>query len=435
MTGLGYLTSNKEAAYPFSDEAAMLAQPGVEFSMAGLPPKLPRDFFLDAVVTVPPGVTAAYLRYVVVAGGAVSFSVADQNADVICTGTCDTTLPMGRTLQISNAVTGAWLRASVGEDYARFLAAVSGTIDYYDGLPFEACVVEARPERLLKVRVAAEDGSPIDLDGDVALIEGYNIRLSPAPGANGAITMESGLGYGAGAKPCEHPPAPLGYLGSVNGQRGDDNGNIAFDSDDCYTFSRVADGLLAAFNSCSACCTCADYQVIANKIGALLGRAKATRDDSMALAAELNAAISDYNTVGFHKRNPGLTLRATAVRSMMGGTPALAPVNVSARFDIYYKSCGDKITDLNFHAVAHPDNYAITTTTLVTSGIEPVNTSTRRIIMPYLIPVFPSFSHAVVIVQLVAPQPTPVAGSATLWVSWVDGLRVPHRSSVGASWQ
>lgn len=282
-----YETSRATIAYPFREDCRAIA--------GGL---LPRDFIVDAVLSLPhlidgiPG-----LRKVYNAGSDIIAEIGTDSATVI-TGILAVG-PNGYG-ELRDVDSGAVFRWVPGPGYDDFLQSISGTIDYGDTAPFETRVVNCLSGRIYAFKVGGTE-----LRGPIVFQEGFNISLNAEPdtlyellGTQNGITVAAGSGHGAGLAPNEQcaDDNPIDYLGSINGITAGEDGVFRLENDPCYRLIPYPDmHTVIVFNDCIACCDCDTYIGLTKLLQGISHDYSDTRQKLETLVDELNDGITDFN--------------------------------------------------------------------------------------------------------------------------------------------
>jgi len=286
MRNAGYLTSNANTAWPFDGDS----------------PTLDRDvarLFADGAVLIYPndGADGACIRDVSVSGGVLSFTVCKTNGG-------SEKGSVGMRIEANDGV------YSVSSMSWCFFVAECKEIFDHDGLvaegPFAidpaACSME--PERVTSISLYNHDPGSTEsyltdagIKGDVSILAGYNTYVGTDLGQAGYVTsvpgreavngivIAAGAGLGLGRTPCDDSNDCdsndfVPHLGNV---RPDSEGNVVFESDQCYQISpdehrwyqvihhktaqEYIDNVhLLLQGRCTACCQCDDFVAINNRL-------------------------------------------------------------------------------------------------------------------------------------------------------------------------
>jgi hypothetical protein len=308
MSSTEYLTSNELIAYPFREDAEGLARHS-EVVAHGATATVPTDFLTDAVIIIPPERAAdfVYLDNITRAGTVYTFQVQNSAVITVLNFTIDTSTLTGDREVITNTdPNGTIVRFLVDQSFLDHLATITDftTDTYGTRLPFEAAVVEIRPDRLFSIRVPDGGGGEVDLIDDISLIEGFNVGLdldagvAPIePGAdNTDITIDVGPGLGDGLfDNCDNPPV-IDFLAKLGDASPDENGNISLETGECHsTIEDPANNRITLGNECVPCCDCQDYANITKSLENMFTTLSGTKTTLDTTITDLNDDITDYN--------------------------------------------------------------------------------------------------------------------------------------------
>ena len=158
------------------------------------------------------------------------------------------------------------------------------------------------------------------LEGDIILQAGYNMVLSvnpPAPTDNPfgqtVISLNVVPGAGLGRTPGCTPPT--GYLYSLNGVKPNAQGNLALNTDDCFTLTQpiiqetgadfdyidrsiqLEPGQLQLSDDCKNCCSCEDYANTYSQLRSVWLVAKEAFDRLKVIRNLYLFLLAEYNTI------------------------------------------------------------------------------------------------------------------------------------------
>lgn len=318
MRNAGYLTSNANTAWPFDSDYPLLDR-----EVARL--------FADGAVLIYPseGVGTAWVRDVSVEDGVLSFTV-------VKTDDGDFDSNDGHVRLEIRADGNVYATASMS--WCFFVAECKEILDH-DGMfaqgPFRldpgACSME--PERVTSISLYNHDPGSSDvyltdagIRGDVAILAGYNMYvgtdlrqagyITVAPGRDQVegIVIAAGAGLGLGRTPCEDSNDCdsndiVPHLGNV---RPDSEGNVVFESDQCYQISpdqhrwyqvihhktaqEYIDNVhLLLQGRCTACCQCDDFVAINNRLAEQSESVLKSYNDLTTGAAVYNDQAEKFN--------------------------------------------------------------------------------------------------------------------------------------------
>ena len=292
-----YLTGNEQVAYPFREDAGGLCQLGVN-PVHGDPATLPRDFMLDMVMLAPAENQGQLYLKSILRGSGTTFTFAlGTDTATLLTGTISTIPAERTTVEFHDSAGRISCRFVTGPAFSTYLAAMSGssTDAFHASLPLETAAVEFAPYKLLELMVDTDH-----LFDKIALYEGYNIQLDGVPGdaaagAAATITITAGSGLGAGRRPCD-PPAPVAYIGLINGQAGDSEGKFNLNTGECHRIiPNPTANALQLYNDCVACCSCDQYASAVAALKVLFEELTLAKDSLEAATAQLDSDIQEWN--------------------------------------------------------------------------------------------------------------------------------------------
>lgn len=315
--GVEYLTSNRQVAYPFREDASGLARDVVPTH--GSSALFPREFVVDALVEVPYTSTDVYLYSIVGGGTSFTFTFTDQLGALI-SEVVSTVGWSGTFVLLTFTDVTANVSIKLVVDRLAALAYLAGTTadTFQDRLPFETRAVHplTRFVQSLDIYTALPDPPEPDVPGaivgNVVFQGGYNMVMEQEAGV---ISLGVSPGAGAGVVPCDDQPAPSVYRGLMQ-LIPDQNGNVKLSAgDDCYTITPVTSlGKFIVTGNCTACCTCDDYENAATALKRLLTKAQN-------ILHTLDEGHSDYE-LGVTKFNndiaPGYTQPVLKVNGSKG---------------------------------------------------------------------------------------------------------------------
>ncbi len=170
---------------------------------------------------------------------------------------------------------------------------VDGEDNFGFTLPFEAGVVEQRPNRLDAILVGADV-----LTGDVGIRAGHNAAIQQA---NGDLLLSILPGAGLGQYDNCHdddPHPPADYLCKLGGAIGNGHGDVQLIPGNCYRSLEDRGGhRIELANDCKACCSCQDYANVVVALGKTFELLGVLRDKQLALAADYNERVRIFNDI------------------------------------------------------------------------------------------------------------------------------------------
>lgn len=314
--GLEHLTSNRYTAYPFDADTVVFAEsldavdPGATF-VAML-----QDFFLDAVLSSESESNSWYLESIRFLGAdQPEFTFRDATNTSLITAAATATL-----VEIQQATTSGYyilsldsapdnftFRATCDNSFYAYLKKLrdSALPEFiFDNLKFDESAIDYQPPKVKSFTLLTGSGTSPVISGDVQILEGYNVEIVLDDTQSGgvsdltAVTLSATPGAGDGVVPCDDSDS-----GSPETTRGsiipDNLGRIRLEGDACYAISPISSGLQIQ-GSCYACCTCSDYEEVAEYLNELIQRTHALRlgleEDVHPLYDE---AVQDYNNRHF----------------------------------------------------------------------------------------------------------------------------------------
>ena len=327
-----YLNSNVLRAYPFTDAASGLDHNGTGLALG---------LIVDAVFVVDQDFDDALYLY--------SVENVDSELRLIITDSSDTPI---FTVYMST-MTGDWAYAyavsaygyceilctSTGLDQA--LTDYTSVTTFLQTLAFLHSTQTKTAKNVVTLSPYNYSGAwatPGPLNTDVMLKGGYNTTLTD----NGTvdsfreIRLSALAGAGLGQVPCAGAPSLAGTIKGLSPRKG----AIKIEGDDCYHMSvNPQTGTITMNGLCQACCTCADYAVIVNKIAALA-------DDIRTVKANLDLAHTSYQE-GVAEFNdniiPGISEGVSiSVYSMRGSTASVT------RLRLVIQVSNARVQDIDF---------------------------------------------------------------------------------------
>lgn len=290
-----YLTGNTDIAFPFREDAEGLVY---DNAVNGAQATLRRDFLLDLVATVPSSYLGqVYLKSIGNTGGTYSMVFGTNTADLITASLA--TIPAERSI-LAFRLARVTLRMVTGPGFAAYLQNLdSGVVNSFQlRLPLESTALEFVPHKVLDLLVGVQS-----LDGDLVLHEGHNVSIDAIPaepllGTRAQIMVTAGSGLGTGKhNPCGEIPA-IDYVGRINGQTADSNGDLQLKSDSCYRLlPDMFNNMVQVINDCTPCCTCeayANYVKVLKKLYQQMLLVKANITSGVNL---INSDITNWNDV------------------------------------------------------------------------------------------------------------------------------------------
>jgi hypothetical protein len=300
--GLEYLTSNRQIAYPFKEDASGLSH--IVDPTHGSTALLPLGFIVDAMVEVPYTVTDVYLYSIAGSGSSFTFTFTDQLGGILLAKVVSIAAWSGTFALISlqDLPNNVVIKLVVDREIA--LAYLAGTTadTFQDRLPFETKAVHplTRFVQSLDLYTALpappEPDVPGTIVGDVILQAGYNLA---AEVVDDEIDLDVVPGAGAGTTPVVDQPIPQVYRGMMQ-LIPDQKGNIKLQAGDDKCYAVVYDKTANIFfihGACTACCTCDDYENAAKAMKKLLDRSAAVLHSLDAGHADYELGVTDYNSI------------------------------------------------------------------------------------------------------------------------------------------
>lgn len=325
MSGQEYLTSNEEIAYPFAMDAAGVAEE-----------LLPKDFFIDAVITVPCERRGTVYLSVIEKVDSTTYKLHIRNYQNI---TLVTITIRQAELSASRALfRGTDGRTSVtlyvGPGFRTYLLSMSTTQEFGVKFPFEAATTEYVVPRVTTLQASTYNAGTVYLTGDVALREGYNTTLVTTENNSVQVNVVPGSGAGKYAQ-CDETPTDLGYIGSINGVTADADGNFRIVTGNCSRTYGTSTLTLA--NDCEPRCKTEDYAYVYAAMRKLYkDRLEKLKSDIYLMRDEYNALVTTYNSELLPEK------RSVAV-SIVGHSGIIAAANRYLNFtvEVYNHSCFD----------------------------------------------------------------------------------------------
>ena len=294
--GQEYLTSNRQIAYPFAEDATGLTSGA-----------FPSDLFVDMVMLCHSEHTRVYLSTFQYVGGQIQLAFVNQSLQAVYECAADWTPGDEYYTELQfDALTPSTfhptLRAVVHtQAMVDYLSGYAGPLALGQVLPLEMSVVVPRALRVDTLELyTGPDGMPAlpeptvegPIRGDVQLLSGYNIdqfvesaviplqELDPVSDTV-AVNLSAIAGLGQGLYPCQDPVyEPPGGQDDRPRMRltPDEDGNVNIEPGDeqCYSVVPLpGTGQIQLQGTCEACCQCEDYDRVAKTLQNLLERSKA----------------------------------------------------------------------------------------------------------------------------------------------------------------
>lgn len=338
--GIGYLTSHRYAAHPFSAASANLAYDPAQ-ARAGDDARLPADFMLDAVLLLGPEHSGAELRRIDWDPETGTFALTlialpDQSVswiDVPDVPAVRAAMVRGGYYMLGAERAGIpqyALRAVCDSGFVRYLEQVkaSGYAYFSPGVRFADEALDRSPPKVLSLALYRGNLQPVEpgrrLEGHVSIAPGYNVSVdvaAPSPETDATeLVLHAVAGAGLGKAPCTAVP---GTGHPTMALTPDAAGDVRIEGDACYAVvpNRQTRQILVQ-GTCYSCCTCDDYVRVGRRLADMLARTHAGRLELEALHAEYGVLVDDYTQRHFPALRKGY-LRVHAHRGFKADNPRL----------------------------------------------------------------------------------------------------------------
>ncbi|MFC1453602.1 hypothetical protein ACFLQL_00290 [Verrucomicrobiota bacterium] len=292
-----FLTSNVHTAFPFKENAVGIVYPPIDYQH-GASATLPADFMVDALLSVPDGVTSVVLYSIErLTSSSWQFKFADDTGTVIftydITSVPDFQYNEFATIKMYDESLRWCLIFTVMNMWNTYLEEipVGNTDSFGVTIPFESSVINTLNPRLTAVTI----GEVLtEYAGKLKLIGGYNLEILETTDIDDStiLTLNISPGLGLGLAPCEEITTPR-LMELIP----DSDGNIEIkDANGCYNIvPHQLTQTVEIQGDCYQCCNCSQYVNVGLAIKKLVDRAMASKTSLTEFQTKLNDAIANYN--------------------------------------------------------------------------------------------------------------------------------------------
>ena len=283
--GTEFLTSNLQIAYPFRENASGLAR--TVLPVHGSSATLPLEFLADAYFSIQANAGLLYLKSITAIGGTqytflfVNIGGVPQASVTVDTVAWSPAISYER-IHVEDVPNGVYGKLVVYIPAAlTYLAGTVGIDDFGISLPLEDSVVVPRNasvdtfELYTALPPVPAPTTPGPISGNVQLTGGYNVAMEFESVADADLTNVTLSATPQNQAPCTHEEST--YVKGLMQLLPDENGNVQITSgeDGCYSIILVSATVMQIQGTCTACCTCDDYQNVAIALERMMIRAKA----------------------------------------------------------------------------------------------------------------------------------------------------------------
>lgn len=288
-----WLNQNAQRNYPIAEGASMKDVTGTF--------ELPADFIVDLVwpVQASANVQAGnfYVHTVTVFGEGVTITLGYQGLSSSTVGSVSVASGT-HTQNQSYFINGVGdFFDSIGKITIGSLENISSSSGLYRfdlaGARLESTVVRPNLRGVSSIVLVNGSDTSDPLSGDIELIAGQNIRLTPIDDGLGnpqiRIDAIQGEGLNQGCDCSGELPASGEPIRTINGIAPDANGNFNLQGDDCLNLAAIENGLQITDSCSQACCGCTELEKIVEDLEKL-------RDQVNTLDKLMNRLDTSVNT-------------------------------------------------------------------------------------------------------------------------------------------